>query len=202
MFVLLFLLCSLVFLDFLDAATISGSIPIIRPTPTSNTSGVVLTNRAPIRGESSTKVCSSDLTSAVDDADPRVDDKIKELRKSGHVAPTSFMYLPLNVSNPFSQGFTQHTFIVDIGSAWNIVPVDLVGELSLPLGSQCQIYWGGQHSVVGRFTVIRTNILGKEKEVIFCAISNSLYGIVNLYFLEAWDLCVCNNKIVTKDLCD
>ena len=75
-------------------------------------------------------------------------------------------------------------------------------QLSLPLGSRCEVYWGGQYNDVGRFTVLRTHLLGEEKEVIFCAISNSLYGIVNLYFLEAWNLCVCKDKIVTKDLCN
>ncbi|MBX9805877.1 MAG: hypothetical protein K2Y18_09030, partial [Alphaproteobacteria bacterium] len=74
-----------------------------------------------------------------------VDDRVDALRGHGHVAPSNLIFIPLNFSNPFTNTSTTVTYsaVINTGSAWNVATLSLVTQLALPLGSECEIDWGG-----------------------------------------------------------
>ena len=109
--------------------------------PTSNSSGYSFTSIASSHQTSTgTYVCEKPPLYL------EVDQRVKRLRDAGQKSPASLIYGPVKLSNPFSDNSPEIEYqaLIDTGAAFSIIPLLVMQQLAIPLGSECSVNWGGK----------------------------------------------------------
>lgn len=119
--------------------------------PTSNSTGYVFTSTGLPNGEAAprkilghdSKMCHELPSSSMRQM---VNLRVEELRSSGQASPTSLLLGRFKFSNPFSANSpeVEYPALIDTGAAFSILPGILMQELSMPLGDECSVQWGGK----------------------------------------------------------